>query len=130
MAEPSVFSAAGNLARMERRLRRNVKRQKPEGEENAVLRRTRKTKVTPGESTTTVPLPKPKSETVEGVSEDDTDGATEDLPGAVPRDTQRPLPVNSDYLPLPWKGRLGYVSPYSHPYLNYSRTLTERLGLP
>ena len=23
----------------------------------------------------------------------------------------RPPPVNSDYLPLPWKGRLGYVSP-------------------
>jgi UV DNA damage endonuclease len=22
----------------------------------------------------------------------------------------RPPPVNSDYLPLPWKGRLGYVS--------------------
>jgi UV DNA damage endonuclease len=22
----------------------------------------------------------------------------------------RPAPVNSDYLPLPWKGRLGYVS--------------------
>lgn len=25
----------------------------------------------------------------------------------------RPPPVNSDYLPLPWKGRLGYVSWYS-----------------
>jgi hypothetical protein len=24
--------------------------------------------------------------------------------------TARPPPVNSDYLPLPWKGRLGYVS--------------------
>lgn len=30
----------------------------------------------------------------------------------------RPPPVNSDYLPLPWKGRLGYVSfarPIDHP---------------
>lgn len=25
----------------------------------------------------------------------------------------RPPPVNSDYLPLPWKGRLGYVSRYT-----------------
>ena len=25
----------------------------------------------------------------------------------------RPPPVNSDYLPLPWKGRLGYVCPAS-----------------
>lgn len=38
----------------------------------------------------------------------------------------RPPPVNSDYLPLPWKGRLGYVSfayavDYSMPILNASR---------
>ena len=26
----------------------------------------------------------------------------------------RPPPVNSDYLPLPWKGRIGYVSLHSH----------------
>lgn len=26
------------------------------------------------------------------------------------REAKRPPPVNSDYLPLPWKGRLGYVS--------------------
>ena len=25
----------------------------------------------------------------------------------------RPPPVNSDYLPLPWKGRIGYVSPFN-----------------
>lgn len=30
----------------------------------------------------------------------------------VRKEAQRPPPVNSDYLPLPWKGRLGYVSPY------------------
>ena len=38
----------------------------------------------------------------------------------------RPPPVNSDYLPLPWKGRLGYVSfaravDCSTPLLNPSR---------
>jgi UV DNA damage endonuclease len=26
------------------------------------------------------------------------------------KEAARPPPVNSDYLPLPWKGRLGYVS--------------------
>lgn len=29
------------------------------------------------------------------------------------KEAGRPPPVNSDYLPLPWKGRLGYVS-YNH----------------
>lgn len=29
----------------------------------------------------------------------------------------RPPPVNSDYLPLPWKGRLGYVSSLGHLFL-------------
>lgn len=39
----------------------------------------------------------------------------------------RPPPVHSDYLPLPWKGRLGYVSfrfeksSSSHPRINASR---------
>ena len=33
----------------------------------------------------------------------------------------RPPPVNSDYLPLPWKGRLGYVS-FARA-IDYSRTL-------
>lgn len=31
----------------------------------------------------------------------------------------RPPPVNSDYLPLPWKGRLGYVCCYVFFYLNH-----------
>lgn len=29
----------------------------------------------------------------------------------------RPPPVNSDYLPLPWRGRLGYVSSSSRAFL-------------
>jgi UV DNA damage endonuclease len=29
---------------------------------------------------------------------------------AIERSARRPPPVNSDILPLPWKGRLGYVS--------------------
>lgn len=35
----------------------------------------------------------------------------------------RPPPVNSDYLPLPWKGRIGYVGAH-HLTLGLERTLT------
>lgn len=41
--------------------------------------------------------------------EADDDQTAEDY-DAVKRDAARPPPVNSGYLPLPWKGRLGYVS--------------------
>ena len=34
---------------------------------------------------------------------------TEDI-DIMRKEAKRPPPVNSDYLPLPWKGRLGYVS--------------------
>jgi UV DNA damage endonuclease len=36
-------------------------------------------------------------------------GPVEDV-DVLKREVGRPPPVNSDYLPLPWKGRLGYVS--------------------
>lgn len=39
-------------------------------------------------------------------AEDDEEAGEEELQAAL----SRPPPVNSDYLPLPWKGRLGYVS--------------------
>ena len=41
--------------------------------------------------------------------EADDDQITEDL-DTMKNEAARPPPVNSDYLPLPWKGRLGYVS--------------------
>ncbi|KAI9640947.1 hypothetical protein NHQ30_010788 [Ciborinia camelliae] len=43
----------------------------------------------------------------------DPDGADEGPPedaDAIKLEARRPPPINSDYLPLPWKGRLGYVS--------------------
>jgi UV DNA damage endonuclease len=40
-------------------------------------------------------------------------GAVEDV-DVVKREAGRPPPVNSGYLPLPWKGRLGYVSSHLH----------------
>lgn len=39
-------------------------------------------------------------------AEDEEEAGEEELSAAL----GRPPPVNSDYLPLPWKGRLGYVS--------------------
>lgn len=47
----------------------------------------------------------------EGVREDPDEGdAVAEDADAVTREANRPPPINSDYLPLPWKGRLGYVS--------------------
>ena len=37
-------------------------------------------------------------------------GADDEVPDVADRGAKRPPPVNSDYLPLPWGGRLGYVS--------------------
>lgn len=39
----------------------------------------------------------------------DDEGQAEDA-DAIKLEARRPPPINSDYLPLPWKGRLGYVS--------------------
>jgi hypothetical protein len=46
-----------------------------------------------------------------GSAVEDMDDYLPDVKGeAVQAVARRPPPVNSDYLPLPWKGRLGYVS--------------------
>jgi UV DNA damage endonuclease len=41
----------------------------------------------------------------------------------------RPPPVNSDYLPLPWKGRLGYVRTHSCPSYTHMFKLTGMIGV-
>jgi UV DNA damage endonuclease len=51
------------------------------------------------------------------------DGDEEDVKEAL----SRPPPVNSDYLPLPWKGRLGYVRTYT---LRMHDKLTRVTGVP
>ncbi len=43
------------------------------------------------------------------------------------KEAGRPPPVNSQYLPLPWKGRLGYVNFH---FCDSRKTLTYLLGLP
>ena len=48
---------------------------------------------------------------------DGPEGITDDM-DAREREAKRPPPVNSDYLPLPWKGRLGYAC--LNTYLRFS----------
>ena len=50
------------------------------------------------------------SELQDPEAEGDEEADEEELQAAF----SRPPPVHSDYLPLPWKGRLGYVSQLSH----------------
>jgi hypothetical protein len=52
--------------------------------------------------------PSTKSNDTNGDPED-VDGLEEEDEGEVKEALSRPPPVNSEYLPLPWKGRLGYV---------------------
>ncbi len=50
------------------------------------------------------------SEFLDPEAEGDEEADEEELQAAL----SRPPPVNSDYLPLPWKGRLGYVSRFEY----------------
>lgn len=52
------------------------------------------------------PSGRPENATLNPESDEDVPVKEEELKDAF----SRPPPVNSDYLPLPWKGRLGYVS--------------------
>jgi UV DNA damage endonuclease len=46
---------------------------------------------------------------VEGLDDPEADGEEEAGEEEIKEAMLRPPPINSDYLPLPWKGRLGYV---------------------
>lgn len=52
----------------------------------------------------------PTADAATPVDPDDIEGLAEDEV-EIKEALSRPPPVNSEYLPLPWKGRLGYVSP-------------------
>ncbi|SPQ24944.1 95927458-f189-4cf2-a718-2fdf0e9cdb0c [Thermothielavioides terrestris] len=134
MVKGDVQLAIEGLARMEHRLRSATKRQKLQIEEDTRLTETR---VTAGQQVTRSPSVRKASLKSTGlarlgllptVDEEDKDdfagglsgGKNQDLearridvPEEVPdvpeRGASRPPPVNSDYLPLPWKGRLGYA---------------------
>jgi UV DNA damage endonuclease len=135
IADEGVQKAIKGLARVEKRLMRAVKIQKMEVQKSNVpqpkdgpaddafkLRQNRSV----AESATTKRPSKPRKKlpVADGTagaeyahdeaSEDGEYGAANGAPesGEVAADkgAGRPPPINSDYLPLPWKGRLGYVS--------------------
>lgn len=57
-----------------------------------------------------VPAKKIPAKESNGMEDPEADGEEEADEEEVKEALSRPPPVNSDYLPLPWKGRLGYVS--------------------
>lgn len=62
------------------------------------------------------------AEVAEWLQEDAADAEPEGQNASFERGATRPPPVNSDYLPLPWKGRLGYVSSLSLPLREFCKT--------
>ena len=128
IAEEGVNQAIEDLAKMERRLQRAVKRQKIKIEESTITApkdtpaqrafkpRTAKNRPEPArEDAPTEHLPTPERDAqgseYEDVGEASARPSQEGVPEAAERGAARPPPVNSDVLPLPWKGRLGYVGP-------------------
>ncbi|KAK3291757.1 UV-endonuclease UvdE-domain-containing protein [Chaetomium fimeti] len=126
--------AIEGLARMERRLRSATKRQKLQIEEEIESSEPRIPKAAHAEPAgeamrfvepTTAPtsggqLPTPGEEEKDNFARDITGGAghdpesvridtPEEAPDVPERGAARAPPVNSGYLPLPWKGRLGYA---------------------
>lgn len=62
----------------------------------------------------------PEGEAVDGEEEDEVE---------LKQALARPPPVNSEYLPLPWKGRLGYVRPLHDPTQSHQANMHARLVL-
>ncbi|KAL2134718.1 hypothetical protein VTI74DRAFT_11038 [Chaetomium olivicolor] len=142
-AKEEMQLAIEGLARMERRLRSATKRQKLQIEEEARLSEARAAAfdsasrsqsirdVTIGlTATQRGQLPTPDEEEKDNFARDmsgkgeDPEACRIDAPEEAPdvpeRGAARPPPVNSDYLPLPWKGRLGYAC--LNTYLRSART--------
>ena len=51
----------------------------------------------------------PPKEAAEAAADPEADGEEDADPEEIKEALSRPPPVNSDYLPLPWKGRIGYA---------------------
>ncbi|KAJ4286885.1 UV-damage endonuclease [Collariella sp. IMI 366227] len=125
-AKEEMQLAIEGLARMERRLRSATKRQKLQIEEETRVSERRvpgfeaPSKVQPPKNTPLGgQLPTPDEEEKDNFAKDlsgkglDPEARRIDAPEEAPdlpeRGAARAPPVNSDYLPLPWRGRLGYA---------------------
>lgn len=91
----AVVDAAANNAAPAKKARGKVKIKQEEGASTA-----------PAEAPKTAPAKKSKDE---DTYDPEADGNEEADPEEVKEALSRPPPVHSDYLPLPWKGRLGYA---------------------
>ncbi|KAI0201189.1 UV-endonuclease UvdE-domain-containing protein [Astrocystis sublimbata] len=130
--DENVDVALNKLQEMEDQLRNEVKRQKKVVQESevkateideehaALMQRNIKADpdvLAPGNLSALTKGLKPGVSAPYGVEEDGKSGDREDADEALEKEDinavklegARPPPVNSDYLPLPWKGRLGYA---------------------
>lgn len=139
VAKEGVQLAIEGLARMERRLMRATKRQKykvehstltdtsevreetehePESVRETLLKDPEPVKREPVQNSEHGLSDSHRAEADEGEcvesdyaeAEGDIKDAAEEAPEVAERGAARPPAINSSYLPLPWKGRLGYVS--------------------
>ncbi|KAK0668076.1 putative UV-damage endonuclease [Cercophora samala] len=120
--------AIEGLAQMERRLQRATKRQKLKVEETHLTETLDEDEYKPRDEVATAGWKKRHQNPGVSKQPDDQDRAergmfggegldpnqeapvaTEEALDVVERGAARPPPVNSDYLPLPWRGRLGYA---------------------
>ena len=83
--------------------------EKPEPKKRGAKKAAAKSAKEEKEADAVVPPKKPKPG-VEALADPEAEGEEEADEEEIKEAMLRPPPVNSDYLPLPWKGRLGYVS--------------------
>jgi hypothetical protein len=93
---PDISNGTDALAPKSKQKKAAAPKVKVEPEESKAINRVAKNKVVPTENTGMANDP----EAEEGLEEDEVE---------IKEALSRPPPVNSEYLPLPWKGRLGYV---------------------
>ncbi|KAK4463009.1 UV-endonuclease UvdE-domain-containing protein [Cladorrhinum samala] len=106
--------AIEGLARMERRLNKATKRQKTKVEESHVrdtIGDDENRRETAKDMSLKITGPQPERSKPEDVGDPEPSDPPDlpDAPELPERGAARPPPVNSPYLPLPWKGRLGYA---------------------
>ena len=98
---PSTKKKAKKMTRTNKKV--NTKDEDEEDEDGEYVKSTKKTRTPAAKRTKKKKVNKKKSTGEE--EEEDYDG--ERIDGELPE--ERPPPVNSDYVPIPWKGRLGFV---------------------
>ncbi|KAK4230298.1 putative UV-damage endonuclease [Podospora fimiseda] len=112
-ANEGMKLAIEGLVRMERRLDKANKRQKIKVQETHFAEPPHNEKEserdTPKDLTRNLQKKEPKSEAISTADPSYAEPVEEPVVDLPDRGAARPPPINSPYLPLPWKGRLGYA---------------------